>query len=72
MMGFWGDGGLEPMAKEEFLRYLWCKKDNFIKAQGQNLWAGRAAWDHEERLVIYLGLGGGKVKRKIPKGFSYV
>ena len=28
-------------------------------------------WDLEERLIIYLGVGGGKVKGKFPKRFSY-
>ena len=28
-------------------------------------------WDHEERLVIYYGVGGGKVQGKFPVRFSY-
>ena len=42
-MGFWSDGGLEPMAKKEFLRHIWSKKGDFIKALEQDLWAERAA-----------------------------
>ena len=28
-------------------------------------------WDHEERLVIYYGVVGGKVQAKFPVRFSY-
>ena len=38
--GWWG---LEPTAKKEYLRCLWCKKDDFTKAWGQDPWTERAA-----------------------------
>ena len=47
------------------------QKGGFIKAQEQDLWAERSAQDHEERLVIYYGVGGGKVQGKFPVRFSY-
>ena len=50
---------------------FWCKKGDFIEAWGQDPWAGRAALDHEERLVLYCGVGGGKVPGKFPERFSY-
>ena len=42
-MGFWSGGGLELMARKEFLRCLRFKKSDFIKAQGQDPWAEGAA-----------------------------
>ena len=36
-------GVQEKRVKEEFLRYLQCKKGGFIKAWGRDLWAERAA-----------------------------
>ena len=42
----WSDGGfvgLEPMAKEEFVKKSLVQKGDFIKARGQVPWAGRAA-----------------------------
>ena len=45
-MKFWGDGGLwgpEMTAKKEFLKTSLVQKGDFIKAWGQDPWAGRAA-----------------------------
>ena len=44
-MKFWGDGGgfPEPMAKKEFLKMSLVQKGDFIKAWGQDPWAGRVA-----------------------------
>ena len=50
-------GGLEPMAKKEFLKMSSVQKGDFIKARGQDWWAERATRDHEERLVYTMGLG---------------
>ena len=35
-LGFWSDGGPDLMAKKEFLRHLWCKKGDFIRAGDRN------------------------------------
>ena len=45
VMGFWGviGGGLELTVKKEFLKKSLVQKGEFIKAQGQDLWAERAA-----------------------------
>ena len=44
-MGFWGviGGGLELTVKKEFLKKSLVQKGEFIKAQGQDLWAESAA-----------------------------
>ena len=47
---FWGNRGLEPTAKKEFLKTSLVQKGDFIKTWGQDLWAGRAA--------LRLGWGG--------------
>ena len=59
------------MAKKEFLKTSLVQKHAFIKARGQDPWAGRAAPDPVERLLIYLGVGGGKVQGKFLVRFSY-
>ena len=43
MTGFWGDGGqgLELKAKKEFRKTSLVQKGDFIKALGQDPWAGR-------------------------------
>ena len=44
MMKFWGDGEVsERTAKKEFLKMSLVQKSDFIKALGQDPWAGRAA-----------------------------
>ena len=71
---FGGDGfsrGPEPTAKNESLKTSLVQKGDFIKARGQDPWAGRAAWDQEQRLVIYYGAGVGQVQGKFPVRFSY-
>ena len=59
------------MAKKEFLKMSLVQKGDFIKTRGQDAWAGIAALDHEERLVLYYRVGGGKVQGKFPVIFSY-
>ena len=39
--------------------------------RGQDLWAESTVMDPVERQVIYLGVGGGKVKGKFSMRFSY-
>ena len=57
VMRFLGDSGVcgvqSQWPRKNSQRHLWCKKGDFMKAQGQDSWAQRAARDHEERLVIY-------------------
>ena len=53
---------MELTAKQEFLRCLLGKKGDFMKAQGRTRGQKEMPGNHEERLVIYLGVGGGKVK----------
>ena len=47
------------------------QKGDFIKVRGQDPWPEELPRDHEERLVIYCGVGGGKVQGKFPVRFSY-
>ena len=62
-MQFWSGGeGPEPMAKEEFLRHLWCKKVVLLK-QGQK----ELHWGCEEWLIIHPEVGGAKGKREVSK-----
>ena len=72
--------GSELTARKEFLRCLQCKMVFFFKAQEQHRWAEMAATvaccsllpgDHEEQVIIYLGVGRSKDKGS-SKGFSYV
>ena len=52
--------------QEIILKASLVQKGDFIKAWGQDPWTGRAVpgWDHEERLIVYLGVGGGKATSK--------
>ena len=50
------------MAKKEFLKTSLVQKGDFLKAK-------RAAPDAEETLVIYLGVGRGKVKGSFQRDF---
>ena len=43
-MGYWGGEGLESTAKKEFLRRLWCKNGDFMRARGQGPWAEKLHW----------------------------
>ena len=36
------------MAKKEFLKMSLVQKGDFVKAWGQDPWAGRAVWGREE------------------------
>ena len=63
-------GDPEPTAKTEFLKTSFVQKADFMKAWGQGQWAERAALDPVERLLVYLGVGGGKVQGKFPVRFS--
>ena len=56
--------------QERNLKTSLVQKGDFVKAWGQDPWAGRAAPDPVERLLIYLGVGGGKVQGKFPVRFS--
>ena len=47
------------------------QKGDFIKVRGQDPWPEELPGDHEEILVIYCGVGGGKVRGKFPVRFSY-
>ena len=53
-MGCWSGGVSELSAEKELLRYLWCKKGDFIKAWGQDPRAERAAPgpNHEKTLEL--------------------
>ena len=57
--------------KKEFLRHLWFRKGDLIKAQGQDPWAERAAAPEIVRngWLYTWELGGGKDKGRCPKGF---
>ena len=46
------------------------QKGDFIKAQKQDLWAEELPGDPEERLVLYLGVGGGKLKGSFQGDFQ--
>ena len=61
--------GLEPTAKKGFLRDLWCKTVILLKHRDKTRGQEEPPRDHEERLIIYLVVGGGKVKGKFPKDF---
>ena len=67
LMQFWSDVGLEPTAKTEFLKYLVILLKHRDRIPGQE----ELPLDLEERLMIYLGVGGSKVQRKFPVIFSY-
>ena len=43
MVRFCSGGGSKLKANKEFLKTSLVEKGDFIKAQGQDLWAGRAA-----------------------------
>ena len=46
VMKFWGDdGGSELMAKNAFFKMSLVQKGDFIKARGQDPWAGGAGLD---------------------------
>ena len=48
------------------------QKGDFIKAQGQDQWAGRAALGLCTRVVVmYYGVGEVKAKGRPPEGLSY-
>ena len=47
------------------------QKGDFIKHGDRTRGQEELPWDHEERLVIYYGIGGGKVQGKFPVRFSY-
>ena len=66
---WWQDS--EPMIKKEFLKTSLVQKGDFIKARGRTHGQKELPQDPEERLVIYYGVGEGKVQEKFPKGFSY-
>ena len=59
------------MAKKEISRRLWCKKVILLKHGDRTHGQEELPQDHEERLVIYYGVGGGKVQGKFPVRFSY-
>ena len=63
--------GPEPMAQKEFLKTSLVQKVDFIEVRGQDPGAEGVAWGHEERLVIYYGVRGGKLQGNFPVGFSY-
>ena len=64
----WGSWGLEPMAKKEFLKTSLVQKGDFMKAQGQDPWAGRTTLGLWKVAPYRLcGSGGGKVKREVFK-----
>ena len=63
-MGFWNGGGSELTAKKEFLKTSLVQKGDFIRARGQDLWAGRATLGLWRVTLVYYGVGGGKVKRE--------
>ena len=56
---------------ERILETSLVQKGDFIKAGRQDPWAGRAVPDPLKRLLIHLGVGGGKVQRKFLLRFSY-
>ena len=53
----WGPG---LMAKKEFLKTSVVQKDDFIKAWGQDPWAGSAAWGRDRNSLYTLRLGRGQ------------
>ena len=59
------------MDKKECLKMSLVQKGDFTEAQGLNPWAEGAALHPVDILVLYLGVGGGKVKGKFPVRFSY-
>ena len=72
-MKFWGDGGfLELTAKKEFLKMSLVQKGDFIKAQGLDLWAERAAlglWRITGNWLYTMDLGEVKSKGNFLKRF---
>ena len=67
-MRLWSGGGPELTAKKEFLRHPWCKKSDFIQAQGQDRWAERAARGVVQSDWLYT-MELGEVKAKdLPEG----
>ena len=59
------------MARKEFFKTSLMQKGDFIKAWGQDRGQEELPGHHEERLVIYYGVGGGKVQGKFLVIFSY-
>ena len=65
-------GFVGPRANsQEFLKTSLTQKGDVVKAQGGTCGQEELPGDHEERLVIYNGVGGGKVQGKFPVRFSY-
>ena len=61
-----GDDG-----QERILRGLWCKKMFLLKHGDRTHGQEELHWGCAEWLIIYLGVGGGKDKRKFPRGLSH-
>ena len=65
-----GDGGgLELRTKKEVLRSPGCKKVILLKHGDRIPGQEGLPRSSKESLITYSGVGGGKVKRKFPKGF---
>ena len=65
-------GGVRSGAddQERILEMSLVQNGGFIKAQGQDPWAGRSgALAYEEWLIIYLGVGGGKERGSFKRIF---
>ena len=72
VMRFWGDRGLEPTAKKEFLKTSLGQKGDFIKSKGTGPVGRKSCTGVVKSDWLYtLELGEVKSRRNFLKGFPY-
>lgn len=65
----WG-WGLEPMAKKEFSRHLWCKKVNLLKHRARPVGRKGCTGVMKSDWLYTMELGEAKARGRPPEGLS--